>query len=654
MPGIFISYSHDDFDHVEQLRRHLAPLVDPETGWDITIWHDMRVKAGTKVPDEVKAALEAAAVVVAVLSNGYVASEWCKWEFRRARDQRKHLVPVLLRACVFRPLVGSLQLLPQEKKRETPLVKLAHQDDGWVQVVTAALDHLGIDLAAGPPDEPLSPKPASSPTWPPVHGTRLGCWTLGEKLGEGGYGAVFRGVTPDGKQAAIKVYRPRADPADDERGRPRFVRGPEVLARLAASGGHPGISRLVEPASTTNGHLWYATELIDGGDIERDRSGLSRRPLLDRIAFFRGIVDAVAYAHTEAPGAPFWHRDLTPGNILVDTNANPWLPVLIDFELARDLEPDSLTKTQALVGTVNYVPPEQIGGGAPHYPPMTTGSDEQRRDLWALGMLLHYLVAGQASSIPGLRARERERALTAEPPDLVTRLGETIEWMLQLDPKQRPQTIAQLASAVDALLAPAPRPSRPVLNRQPDPRPPLDVVRGLITRPPPEAIPALVDFASVNRSDEALQLAGAALLAMGAREPQLDILRDLAGSGSRLGIPAPAWASIPAGTFRMGSPDGTSDGDERPQHKVVRRARQCLGVDVRLVLRLLLCREPGRRPAGAGQRAVARGAWRFLVQRCGRGSCGLSQPVLPFVPEQRPGLSRRPPRPRLSALGHRP
>jgi formylglycine-generating enzyme required for sulfatase activity len=631
MPRIFISYSHDDYDYVRQLAAHLSPLEELD-GAGVEVWHDERFEAGDEVPPEIQRQLASADVVIAVLSRSYLKSGWCTWEWKQARANGRRIVPVLLRSCLYQPRCGGVQVIPQEKKRTVPLAMMADPDAGWVQVVTAAAKHLGIDLGFGPPEVT-----APGISWPLMLGATVGPWTLGSLLGEGGYGAVFAAEDAEGRACALKVYRPRPERDEDARGRERFRHGAAVLRGLSAGGGHPGIVGFIDGPAESDGYLWYAMERVPGRNLDAAFTDLARLPLSDRLQFFESLVAAVRFAHLDAPGGPVYHRDLTPENVLVDMTTTPPRPVLIDFDLARDAESDSLTRTQALVGKINYVPPEQSEAwkGGPVY--QWERPDSELRDLWALGMLLQFVACGKASLVPALRKAQRDHILSAESAELQAALDDALDGMLHVDPAQRPQGIAPIARTIATLrslatAAPAhttPPQLEPPRQRAPAAAPPiaaapdaspLATVCALMGGPGADAVPALVELATRRQHPETLHLAGAALLALGAPEADLDTLRALAGGSSELGMPSPAWATIPAGEFMMGQELNSrwaKRENERPRHRVkLSRSCEMLATPVTQALYAVVTGDTPSRFKGDLRRPVERVSWDDAQRFC--------------------------------------
>ncbi|WP_395684042.1 protein kinase domain-containing protein [Dokdonella sp.] len=217
---------------------------------------------------------------------------------------------------------------------------------------------------------PESPADADAP--PP--GTRIGPFTLLDKLGEGGSSVVYRAEREqDGvcQRVALKLLRRGLYTAAEQR---RFRDERRALAQLR----HPGIAHLVEGGITDSGIPYIALELIEGTSItEHARS--HQLDLRERLGLFVAACRAVDAAHR----ALIVHRDLKPSNVLVTPEG---AVKLLDFGIAKllDDEPDA-TRTDHRALTPGYAAPEQFSGGA-----ITTATD-----VYALGVLLGELMTGQ-------------------------------------------------------------------------------------------------------------------------------------------------------------------------------------------------------------------------------------------------------------------
>jgi serine/threonine protein kinase len=213
-------------------------------------------------------------------------------------------------------------------------------------------------------------------------------------------GAVYLAERDDDqfrKRVAVKLL-PAWSATDAHRVR-RFVEERQILAALE----HPDIARLLDGGVTADGLPWFAMEYVEGMPIDRycDTHGLT---IEQRLALFRRVCGAVAYAHRNL----VVHRDLKPGNILIDTDGGV---KLLDFGIAKLLGGEAgaeLTQTGDRVMTPLYASPEQVRGG-----PVSTASD-----VYALGVLLHELLTGHDP----YRLRSREpydvaRAILEQEPE---------------------------------------------------------------------------------------------------------------------------------------------------------------------------------------------------------------------------------------------
>ena len=177
-------------------------------------------------------------------------------------------------------------------------------------------------------------------------GTHIGCWRIDRLFGRGGSSTVYLADRADGhfeQQVAIKIVRP--NPAFTE----QFRRERQILAHLR----HPAIARLIDGGHLDDGRLWFAMEPVFGERIDhhvRDRA----LPLRDRLALFEEVCEVVAYAHSQR----LVHRDIKPGNILVDDTGKPRL---LDFGIAMADGAGDDGAYRAM--TPIYASPEQRAGG---------------------------------------------------------------------------------------------------------------------------------------------------------------------------------------------------------------------------------------------------------------------------------------------------
>jgi serine/threonine-protein kinase len=209
-------------------------------------------------------------------------------------------------------------------------------------------------------------------------GERLGPYRLLRKLGAGGMGTVYLARREDEhyqQDVALKILRSGLQGTEAVH---RFLAERQILARLE----HPNIARLYDGGSTPDGRPYLVMELVEGLPVDEycDRHQLT---IDQRLDLFRRICSAVQYAHQHL----LVHRDLKPGNILVTEEGEP---KLLDFGIAKRLEPGSatkpdLTRTGSRIMTPSYASPEQVRGEA-----ITTASD-----VYSLGVVLYGLLAGR-------------------------------------------------------------------------------------------------------------------------------------------------------------------------------------------------------------------------------------------------------------------
>ena len=223
-------------------------------------------------------------------------------------------------------------------------------------------------------------------------GERLGPWRITERLGSGGMGDVWRAERADGAyagQAAVKVLKRGMD---SDAVLARFALEQQSLARLS----HPHIAHLIDAGRTADGLPYFVMELVQGRPIDQACNGL---PLPARLRLFLQLADAVSHAHRNL----LVHRDLKPGNVLVDGEGQV---KLLDFGIAKALDPLEGGNDGATVGsgarpyTPNYASPEQVRGEA-----VTTATD-----IYSLGVLLYQMLTGvrptgRAAATPAEAAR---------------------------------------------------------------------------------------------------------------------------------------------------------------------------------------------------------------------------------------------------------
>src|SRR5437868_302899 len=200
--------------------------------------------------------------------------------------------------------------------------------------------------------------------------TKIGKYDVTDKLGEGGMGVVYKGIDPGiGRPVAIKMMTGG------------FAENPDLLKRFqreAQSAGtlqHPNIVIIYE-LGTHDGNPYMAMEFIAGESLEAIVSSHRRMSLVDKLEIMIQILNGLQYAHEHG----IVHRDIKPGNIMVLKDGTV---KIVDFGIAR-ISDNSMTKTGQIVGTINYMSPEQFNGHVV----------DGRSDIFSAGVLLYEFLTG--------------------------------------------------------------------------------------------------------------------------------------------------------------------------------------------------------------------------------------------------------------------
>ena len=272
-------------------------------------------------------------------------------------------------------------------------------------------------------------------------GTLVEKYRVVRLLGSGGMASVHEVEhSVLGTRHALKVLT-----SHDLEQRERLVREGRLQAHLI----HPNLVP-VRDVVELQGAPGLLMDLVDGPSL----AALLRahRPSLDEaLALFRGIVAGVAHAHEHG----VVHRDLKPGNVLLDVSSASLTPRVADFGLAKPGGIDSdhtETRTGVMMGTPAYAAPEQLGNAK---------DTDHRADLWALGCILYELLAGRrpfaASDLFAL-LRLIENAdyepLDSVRPDVPGPLVELVRQLIQPDRELRVHSATDVLDALDALDAP--------------------------------------------------------------------------------------------------------------------------------------------------------------------------------------------------------
>jgi WD40 repeat protein/predicted Ser/Thr protein kinase/type II secretory pathway pseudopilin PulG len=286
---------------------------------------------------------------------------------------------------------------------------------------------------------------------PPVQ--TVGRYRVLRLLGEGGMGTVYEAEQDNPRRTvALKVIR--AGLTSDFLLQ-RFAREAQILGRLQ----HPGIAHVYDAGVAENGQPYFAMELIAGVPLDR----YAREQALDapgRLELVARVCDAVQHAHERG----VIHRDLKPGNVLVEASGQPRV---LDFGVARAADlgltaGGGRTEAGQLLGTLRYMSPEQASGDPSAIDP--------RGDVYALGVILYELLAHRPPySLDGLPLPEAVRVIREQEPArlgaLEPRLRGDVETIaaraVEKEPQRRYPSAAELAADIRRHLSHEPIRARP-------------------------------------------------------------------------------------------------------------------------------------------------------------------------------------------------
>jgi len=204
---------------------------------------------------------------------------------------------------------------------------------------------------------------------------RLGHYEILEEIGRGGMGVIYRARQQHSRRI-VAVKRIFAHQVNSHETLVRFRREAEAVASLD----HPNILPIYEVSESEEGLPFFSMKYATGGSLRAAAPALRVEPR-DCVRLMAKVARAIAYAHDKG----ILHRDLQPGNILLDGNGEP---MVSDFGLAKWLdENNDLTRTLETLGTPGYIAPEQAESPGVN---LTFASD-----IYSLGAILFYLLTGR-------------------------------------------------------------------------------------------------------------------------------------------------------------------------------------------------------------------------------------------------------------------
>ena len=265
---------------------------------------------------------------------------------------------------------------------------------------------------------------------------RLGHYEILEEIGRGGMGVIYRARQQHSRRI-VAVKRIFAHQANSHETLVRFRREAEAVASLD----HPNILPIHEISESEEGLPFFSMKYAEGGSLRTAASTLRADPR-ECVRLIAKVSRAIAYAH----GKGVLHRDLQPGNILLDEVGEP---MVSDFGLAKWLNQNSdLTRTLETLGTPGYIAPEQTECPAAE---LTSAAD-----IYSLGAILFYLLTGRPPFVgPNVLFVIHQAAVTPAPrlrslaPSLDRDLETIVARCLDPDPNARYQSAEALAEDLE-------------------------------------------------------------------------------------------------------------------------------------------------------------------------------------------------------------
>ncbi|MFN3199751.1 MAG: protein kinase domain-containing protein [Bradymonadia bacterium] len=299
---------------------------------------------------------------------------------------------------------------------------------------------------------------AKKHSWTPEIDDVVGDWRIDAEVGRGGMGRVYRAVhTVTEQVAALKMLMPHGQ--KDRSHRNRFINEAKVLAKLE----HPNLVGMLGFFEHRD-RLFIVMRFVQGRTLEDVLRDRGRMVADEAMAIFDQICDAVSHVHSHK----ILHRDIKPSNVILQDDGQV---LVTDFGIARAVGDTSMTLSGMVVGTAEYVAPEQACG---------LSRDDLRSDVYALGILLYEMVTGHVPFSHPSPAEVLRQHVSAHPPpprvvcpEVPEALDAALLTALSKAPEKRFHTPEAFKKAVHAALAQpnGPRGTRAPASAAPAPAP---------------------------------------------------------------------------------------------------------------------------------------------------------------------------------------
>jgi serine/threonine-protein kinase len=277
----------------------------------------------------------------------------------------------------------------------------------------------------------------SRPTSSQMIGTVLsGRYRLEAKLGSGGMSTVYlaNDATLDRAVAVKVMHREMSEQPDQLE---RFRQEARAVAKLS----HPNVVAVID-AGEDGGHPYIVFEYVEGETLKQRIARLGALDTQEALAYAIEIARGLTVAHARN----MVHRDIKPQNVLIDAEGRA---KLTDFGISRQLEQDGMTATGRVLGTTDYVAPEQaMGHGV-----------DPRSDIYSLGVVLYEMLIGQVPFHADSQVGVAMKHVNEELPDVQQRRPEVsaaaalvVERATAKDPTQRYQEVGELIDDLSTAL----------------------------------------------------------------------------------------------------------------------------------------------------------------------------------------------------------
>lgn len=271
-------------------------------------------------------------------------------------------------------------------------------------------------------------------------GEKIGPYTVMERIGRGGVADVYKGnQTSVDRLVAIKVLAKKEDALGG------YTERFEREARLIAGLRHSNIVKLYDYGAYRKTY-YMVMEDINGQDLHQHLKAVEKLKLAEALPILQEVAAALDYAHSQG----LIHRDIKPSNVILDTRSispdKQFRAVLTDFGIAKVLAENTLTLGDSVVGTLDYIAPEQI---------VSAREVDHRADIYSLGIMTYQMLTGripfEENGVAALLMAHLQKQ-PADPrlhvPELPERTTKAVLRALEKEPSARPSSAASFVNAL--------------------------------------------------------------------------------------------------------------------------------------------------------------------------------------------------------------